>query len=574
MNSYIGPVAVWGAIVLILSGSVKTTAGTKDAIRTAGEMGSAKGEHDYAGSACEGAPIDYEIFYGLNDSHSHSWVQQNNQGVVGVTYFLRFEGGAPEGSLIYRTIDPDGTVSTEVVTTGSRMERSVLLYDADSRPHIFVARSDNADQVIVHYYKGDTDLWQSETIYHFYNWGGKFIYEMSADLGPDSSFHLLVLKSRSDIDSDDYWNAWMDSYLFHMSNTNGFWQVELIHQYDMAYTYDHYIKCSCRQNLEIDDEGFVHVTFSQQIRATDDPSRLLYATNKSGAWQIETALSNDFGARDDAGWFPSLCLDSDGTPYVSCMYVNRVYTYSAVYCRLLLLERLGDGVWQSQVVAAYDDGYYGRDGRCFTGALSHLVFDGDNVPHIIFSDIASSHWNPYQRLNVGNIRYAVYRGGAWDIETIYRQPLPNGFMDATEMFGECLVVSDLTDTIRVIGQELEVSGSGSYSLRLVEFGWANPVTSIEDNPAVNLPEQFSLSQNFPNPFNPVTVISYSLPSAADVRLDIYNVVGQKVASPASGRKKAGTYSVTWDATEFASGVYFYRLTAGDYTETKRMLLLK
>lgn len=89
-----------------------------------------------------------------------------------------------------------------------------------------------------------------------------------------------------------------------------------------------------------------------------------------------------------------------------------------------------------------------------------------------------------------------------------------------------------------------------------------------------LPTEFALSQNFPNPFNPVTEISYSLPSAADVSLDIYNVVGQKVASLPGGHKEAGTYSVVWDATEFASGVYFYRLTAGDYVETKKMLLLK
>jgi hypothetical protein len=366
--------------------------------------------------------------------------------------------------------------------------------------------------MIDHYYKSTAGQWQSEAVYHFYDWGGKFIYELSADLGPDNSFHLLVLKSRSDIDSDDYWNAWLDSYLFHISNTEGSWQIELIHNYDMAYTYDHYIKCSCRQDIEIDKDGFVHVIFSQQINATDDPSRLFYATNKSGSWKIETALSNDFGARDDAGWFPSLCLDNEGTPY------------------------------------------------------------------IIFSDIASSHWT-YQRLNVGNIRYAVYRNGEWNIKTIYRQPLPHGFKDVTEMFAECLVVSDLTDTIRIIGQELEVTGRGSYTLRLIEFAWVDTVTSNNDDSAVNLPEQFRLYQNNPNPFNSYTTIEFSLPMRSSVDISIYNVTGKKVLDLVNREFSSGVHRVVWDGRseskqEESTGIYFCRFQAGGHVQTKKMLLLK
>lgn len=579
MNDHIGPVAVLGALVLMLSGFAGAAEGIQQAIQTVDEARLAEGQYDYMSRAYGGASIEYEIYYGLNDSHSHSWVQENNQGVVGVTYFQRFEGDGYDGSLVYRTIHPDGTVDSEIVTNGTRLERSVLLYDALAQPHIFVARSDDTDQVIDHYYKNDTDPWQSEVVFHFLNWGGKFIYELSADLGPDNSFHLLVLKSRSDIDSDDYWNAWIDSYLFHISNADGSWQIELIQNYDMAYTYDHYIKCSCRQDIEIDDSGFVHVVFSQQINAADDPSRLLYATNKSGSWKIETALSNDFGGRDDAGWFPSLCLDNQGIPYISCMYVNRVYTYSAVYCKLFLLKRVGEGVWQRQVVAEYDDGYYGSDGRCFTGALSHLVFDSNNVPHIIFSDVASSHWNPYQRLNVGNIRYAVCRDGTWDINTIYRQPLPKGFKDATEMFGQCLVVSDLTNTLRAIGQELEVTGPGAYSLRLVEFAWADPTASIDDDLAANLPEQFCLKQNYPNPFNPMTTVEYSISARSAVKIDIFNVLGQKVRTLVDDVKSAGSYRIEWAGTDDAgrsvsTGVYLYLFRAGDHVEAKKMLLLK
>ena len=514
------------------------------------------------------------IHYGLNDSHSHDWVQENSEGIVGITYFQRFEGSTDEGTLMYRTISPDGSKNEEPVTTGTRLEKSVLLYDELDKPHIFVARSNNTDQVVDHYFQDIDGQWQSETIIHFYNEGGKFIYELSADKGPDGSFHLLILKSRSDIDSDDYMDAWINSYLYHLTNKTGSWEKELIHNYNMAYTYDHYIKSSARQDIKVDNDGYVHVTFSEQINAYNDPSRLLYATNKSGTWETEIALSNDYGVRDDAGWFPSLCLDNDGVPYISCMYVNRVLTYSAVYCKLFLLKRLGPDSWQSEVLAEYDDGYYGSDGRCYTGALSHLIFDSDNTPHIIFSDIASSHYTPYQRLNVGNIRYGVLEGDTWDFTTIYRQPLPTSFFSATEMFGMCMVVSDQTHTIRVIGQEMIITGENQYTCGLVEFSWPKDPTSVETLPENALPETLHLSQNYPNPFNPNTEIEFTLPTAGQVKLEIFNIMGQRITTLVNRRLEAGHHTVSFDGGKVASGVYLYRLQAGEFVESKKMMLLK
>jgi hypothetical protein len=83
-----------------------------------------------------------------------------------------------------------------------------------------------------------------------------------------------------------------------------------------------------------------------------------------------------------------------------------------------------------------------------------------------------------------------------------------------------------------------------------------------------------LKGNYPNPFNPVTEINFSLPSACDVKLEIYNTMGQKVATIVDGFMEAGQHTVPWDAGSFSSGVYFYRLTAGNFVETKKMLLLK
>ncbi len=94
-----------------------------------------------------------------------------------------------------------------------------------------------------------------------------------------------------------------------------------------------------------------------------------------------------------------------------------------------------------------------------------------------------------------------------------------------------------------------------------------------------LPKEFSLSQNYPNPFNLTTQISYALPQNADVKITIYNILGRKVRIFNLGNQSAGYKTVTWDGkdnsgNEVSSGIYFYRIEAGEYNQTKKMTLLK
>ena len=100
----------------------------------------------------------------------------------------------------------------------------------------------------------------------------------------------------------------------------------------------------------------------------------------------------------------------------------------------------------------------------------------------------------------------------------------------------------------------------------------NLPTSIENNS--NVPGKFYLSENYPNPFNPSTKISFTLPSATNVRLTVYNVLGQQVAELVNQHMSAGTYTVNFDASSLASGMYLYRIEAGSFMQNKRMMLIK
>lgn len=111
------------------------------------------------------------------------------------------------------------------------------------------------------------------------------------------------------------------------------------------------------------------------------------------------------------------------------------------------------------------------------------------------------------------------------------------------------------------------SGAGVWKRPLSEF------TGVSDE-INNRPQDYSLSQNYPNPFNPGTIITYSLPSASNVRLIVYNTLGQSVNTLESGYKNAGKYSVNFNASDLPSGIYFYKLEAGQFSQIKKMILIK
>jgi len=109
---------------------------------------------------------------------------------------------------------------------------------------------------------------------------------------------------------------------------------------------------------------------------------------------------------------------------------------------------------------------------------------------------------------------------------------------------------------------------------ILKVEYDNQGTSVWDDGATELPLATRLEQNFPNPFNPVTTIGYSLGESNAVTLEVFDALGRKVATLLNGYQSAGQYEVNFNASNLSSGIYLYRLKAGDYTESKLLNLVK
>jgi hypothetical protein len=117
------------------------------------------------------------------------------------------------------------------------------------------------------------------------------------------------------------------------------------------------------------------------------------------------------------------------------------------------------------------------------------------------------------------------------------------------------------------------SGKVQYRLKQIDFDGQFEYSNVIEVDA-GLPKVFALEQNYPNPFNPSTTIRYQLPVASEVKLEVYDVLGKKIATLVNERQSAGSYQVVWNASGLSSGTYFYRLQAGTFVETKKMIMVK
>lgn len=193
----------------------------------------------------------------------------------------------------------------------------------------------------------------------------------------------------------------------------------------------------------------------------------------------------------------------------------------------------------------------------------------DNLPPIAPANVMGNvdadnvvlHWNPNGETDL--TQYEIYRSNT------------SGF-DPDTMTAYA-TTTDTTYTDTHVSQSINYY----YGLRAVDVHGNRSAKSDEVaiilvavNDVPKMPAEFALHQNYPNPFNPTTVIRYQLPVASYVNLTIYNVLGQEVTTLVAGMQDVGYKSVVLDVGSLANGVYLYRITAGTYSATRKMVVLK
>ena len=163
-------------------------------------------------------------------------------------------------------------------------------------------------------------------------------------------------------------------------------------------------------------------------------------------------------------------------------------------------------------------------------------------------------------------------------------PLVSSILGSTQNYGDIdpgqIAVNQ--NNFGIIYSSLPNSYSLHFKMDIYSDGnyfWSDSTDVLVgfQNITQNLPETYSLKQNYPNPFNPNTTIEFDLPEASQVSLKVFTVTGEEVATIVSDRLSAGTYKYQWDASrtrDLASGVYIYRLQAGSFSQTRKMILMK
>ena len=200
----------------------------------------------------------------------------------------------------------------------------------------------------------------------------------------------------------------------------------------------------------------------------------------------------------------------------------------------------GDATFQTAV--NYGSGYYPS-----SVFASDLDGDGDN-------DLTVPNWNSnsvsiMRNNGDGTFQTAVNYGAGFGPSSVFASDL-DGDGDK-----DLAVANILSNRISILINLTSETGIG-------DFGNAK------------LPQATSLSQNYPNPFNAQTTIKYSLPKQSLVTIDIFDILGRKIETLAEGIKPAGNHQAVWDASGQASGIYFYRIQAGEYSERREMVLIK
>jgi len=337
----------------------------------------------------------------------------------------------------------------------------------------------------------------------------------------------------------------------------------------------------------------------------------------NSSWTLESISTLDdttllFSTRDDT----LISIESEGAYSVYSIRTSENFTYfqdtrdDTLYIRLSRIlgseifdedlieldvdpeERLPIAIFSTEVDDEWEI-YYLEQMIELTDSIKAVIPDDiqiDDEADIEIRVTGRRGTDEILALPIGDISTYVFDSMVDVVLTVYVRPFGSPVPVPVEMIDDFTVRTHIAHELGIVQQsndeydviasyDSQFFGFSEYlftipanNTRMVAFTEGDP-TFISDD-TQHTPEQFTLYQNYPNPFNPVTTITYSLSEQSHVTLTVYNILGSEVGTLVNEQHVPGTYSVTFDAMDLPSGIYFYTLQAGSFSETKRMVLTK
>jgi len=224
-------------------------------------------------------------------------------------------------------------------------------------------------------------------------------------------------------------------------------------------------------------------------------------------------------------------------------------SYGAGYddCYLVRITSTGDTIWTKT---------FGGSSHDNALAINHAADGGF---------ILTGYTNSYATEVYGHDAYMIKTDqngdSAWT--RVYGAEYTDIFLDVIQTSDDGYLAVGFTGSFGAEGLDL-------YLVKTDGIGMMTGISKLHSNSI----QSYKLFPNFPNPFNPVTMINYQLPMTSYVELHIYNTLGQKIETLVSEKQAAGKYQVKWDASQYASSIYYYQIIAGEYREAKKMILIR
>ena len=315
-------------------------------------------------------------------------------------------------------------------------------------------------------------------------------------------------------------------------------------------------------SLAVDASGNVYVTGSSGSYPNSDYATVKYTSTGDTAW-VRRYSGSESWSYDVAR---ALAVDASGNVYVtgSSDGSGRYSDYATVKYTstgdMAWVRRYGGGYAAALAVDAGGNVYVTGNG----GTIKYNS-SGDSAWTRSFAGVdlaVDASGNVYVTGSSAGQSATIKYDAAGNQEWLAQYSYPGGTSTPVGL------KLDAQNNIYLAGTS-SVNGQSYYTV----IKYRQTPNAVRENDG-SVPTTFALSQNYPNPFNPLTTIRYSLPSTANVKLAIYDLLGREIATLVNEEQSAGWKEVEWNASAFSSGIYFYRLTAGNYVGVKKLMLLK